>query len=59
MEELCVTDCYTSLQSARAKIEATCTAETDVIVYEDVAYPATFIADNYLLTYDVSCMKDA
>ncbi|KAJ5964996.1 uncharacterized protein N7479_004872 [Penicillium vulpinum] len=56
--ELCVNDCYTSLKSARATIQAACTEDTDVIVYEDVAYPATFIADNYLFTYDVSCRKD-
>ncbi|OGM50928.1 hypothetical protein ABOM_000718 [Aspergillus bombycis] len=72
--ELCVDSCYSSLNRARATIQAACTASTDVIVYEDVAYPgnylhprlgsllmeflATFIADNYLLTFEVSCKKD-
>ncbi|CAG8067040.1 unnamed protein product [Penicillium salamii] len=56
--ELCVDVCYDSLKSARATIEAACTETTDMIVVEDIAYPATFIADKYLLTYDVSCRKD-
>lgn len=59
VEELYITDCYMLLQSARAKIEATCTAETDIIVYKNVVYPAMFIADNYLLMYNVFCIKDA
>ncbi|KNG89016.1 hypothetical protein ANOM_002404 [Aspergillus nomiae NRRL 13137] len=58
VRELCVDDCYRSLKTARATVQAACTASTDVIVYEDVAYPATFIADNYLLTFEVSCKKD-
>ncbi|KAJ5136402.1 hypothetical protein N7448_004956 [Penicillium atrosanguineum] len=54
VDELCVDDCYNSLKSARAIIKAACTETTDVIIVEDIAYPATFIADNYLLTYEVS-----
>jgi hypothetical protein len=46
------------LKSARATIEAACTEVTDVIVYENIAYPPTFIAENYLLTYEISCQKD-
>ncbi|KAF4160012.1 hypothetical protein CNMCM6936_004141 [Aspergillus lentulus] len=57
VSELCVEGCYTSLESAKADIEAVCTS-MDVIVYETVAYPATFIVDNYLLTYQLSCRKD-
>jgi hypothetical protein len=37
---------------------AACSETTDVIVVEDVAYPATFIADKYMLTFDMSCRKD-
>jgi hypothetical protein len=59
VDELCVDECYTSVKSARATIQAACTEETDVIVYEDIAYPATFIAEHYLLTYNVSCKKNA
>ncbi|KAJ5670385.1 uncharacterized protein N7477_005748 [Penicillium maclennaniae] len=51
-------DCYTSLKSARTIIEAAYTETTDVIVVEDIAYPASFIADDYLLRSDVSCRKD-
>ncbi|KAB8227370.1 uncharacterized protein BDW43DRAFT_247217 [Aspergillus alliaceus] len=58
VRELCVAGCYSSLKAARATIQAACTASTDMIVYEGVAYPATFIADNYMLTFDVSCKKD-
>lgn len=36
---LCVDSCYTSLECARTTIKAACTAETDVIVYDDVGYP--------------------
>ncbi|KAL4883820.1 hypothetical protein BJY04DRAFT_216155 [Aspergillus karnatakaensis] len=57
VNELCKGDCYTSLRNARANIEVACTLDTDVIVFEEVAYPATFITDHYLLTYDVSCQK--
>ncbi|CDM37952.1 hypothetical protein DTO013E5_10197 [Penicillium roqueforti] len=58
VDELCVDTCYSSLKSARATIKAACSETTDVIVVEDVAYPATFIADKYMLTYDISCRKD-
>jgi hypothetical protein len=37
---------------------AACLETTDVIVVEDVAYLATFIADKYMLTFDMSCRKD-
>lgn len=36
--ELCVDGCYTSLENARKSIQNACT-KTDVIVYENVAYP--------------------
>ncbi|KAE8353839.1 hypothetical protein BDV28DRAFT_132335 [Aspergillus coremiiformis] len=58
VQELCIDSCYTSLQKARSTIKTACTADTDIIVYDNVAYPATFIADNYLFTYEVSCKKD-
>lgn len=58
VDELCVADCQNSLRTARAVIAAACTSDTDVIVVENVAYPATFIADSYLFTYEVSCFKD-
>ncbi|KAL4739523.1 hypothetical protein BDV11DRAFT_169938 [Aspergillus similis] len=57
--ELCVDSCYTSLDDARDTIQEACTASTDVIVHNNIAYPATFIVDNYLHTYNVSCRKDS
>jgi len=36
---LCVDSCYTSLESARTTIKGVCTASTDVIVYNNIAYP--------------------
>ncbi|CAG8900267.1 unnamed protein product [Penicillium egyptiacum] len=56
--KLYVNDCYPSLKSARATIQSAYTEDTDMIVYEDIAYPATFIADKYLFTYNVSYRKD-
>ena len=44
---LCSGSCATDLQSARTKIAAACAASTDVIVYSNIAYPATFIVDQY------------
>ncbi|KAJ5436947.1 hypothetical protein N7445_007832 [Penicillium cf. griseofulvum] len=55
---VCVDGCYASLESARTVIAAACKLDTDVIVTGDVAYPATFIMDNYLFTYQVSCRTD-
>ncbi|KAL4795601.1 hypothetical protein BDV19DRAFT_378800 [Aspergillus venezuelensis] len=54
VQEACIDDCYTSLQNAGAVIAEACTATTDVIVVDNVAYPATFIVDNYLFTYRLS-----
>ena len=39
LQNLCVDSCYTSLTSARQVIQTACTQSTDVIVYEDIAYP--------------------
>ncbi|KAK7915205.1 hypothetical protein PG985_012908, partial [Apiospora marii] len=50
--------CTTDLQAARAKIADACTASSDVIVYSNTVYPATFIADQYLFTSKTSCFKD-
>lgn len=59
VDAVCVDSCYTSLEAARTVIAAACTLSTDVIVVENVAYPATFIVDNYLFTYQMSCRTDS
>lgn len=53
-----MSSCYASLVAARTAIAAACTLSADVIVVEKVAYPATFIVDNYLSTYQMSCRTD-
>ncbi|PYI36128.1 hypothetical protein BP00DRAFT_474788 [Aspergillus indologenus CBS 114.80] len=53
VDEVCVDSCYTSLEAARTTIAAACALGTDVIVVETVAYPATFIVDNYIFTYEI------
>jgi hypothetical protein len=58
VEALCTGSCSADLQAARSKIAKACTLDTDVIVYDDIAYLATFIVDQYLFTNKVSCLKD-
>jgi hypothetical protein len=53
-----VKKCRDDLQALRTKINSTCKKAADVMVYQDTAYPATFLVDKYLYTYDVSCYKD-
>ncbi|KAB5578705.1 hypothetical protein GE09DRAFT_1090733 [Coniochaeta sp. 2T2.1] len=56
---LCSGTCTSDLLAARRQIASACTASTDVIVYSNIVYPATFIADQYLFTSQVSCFKDS
>jgi len=56
---LCSDTCYSSLGSARDTIKGACIVSTDVIVYNDQAYSATFIVDNFIYTYSLSCRKDS
>ncbi|KAI7658839.1 hypothetical protein KC318_g10996, partial [Hortaea werneckii] len=58
-ETLCVPSCRSSLSNAREKIAAACTGRGENITFNDIAYPATFVVDNYIFTYDVSCIKDS
>ena len=55
---LCSGTCTAELLSARRQIASACTASTDVIVWSNIVYPATFIVDEYLFTSQVSCFKD-
>lgn len=59
VDAVCVDSCYTSLEVAKTNIAAGCTLDTDVIVVGNVAYPATFIVDHYLFTYQISCRTDS
>lgn len=42
VEALCVDSCLSSLQSARSTIAEACTAQTDEIVLDDIAYPGMY-----------------
>ncbi|KAK3997776.1 hypothetical protein QBC44DRAFT_391930 [Cladorrhinum sp. PSN332] len=55
---ICVPNCRDDLQGLRTKIISTCNKQTDLIVFGKTAYPATFILDHYIYTYDVSCYED-
>lgn len=59
IEAVCVDGCYRSLETARTTIADECALNTDVIVVENVAYPATFFVDNYLFTYELSYRTDS
>ncbi|KAL6230178.1 hypothetical protein BDW75DRAFT_248902 [Aspergillus navahoensis] len=59
VNEACIDDCYTSLEIAKTTIANACTLSADIIIVENVAYPATYIVDNYLYIYRLSCRKDS
>jgi hypothetical protein len=56
---LCTTTCRNTLRGVRSNIVNACKGPTDIVQFFDgVNYPATFVADQYLLAYDVACRKD-
>ncbi|KAK1752213.1 carbohydrate-binding module family 50 protein [Echria macrotheca] len=59
LEDLCTTSCRTDLTTVRGTIASACNPTTDVIQLDGVVYPATFVADRFLFTYDLSCRKDS
>lgn len=54
---LCTLDCRSSLQSAREAIASRCTSK-DTIEIASIVFPATFVIDKLIYTYDLSCAKD-
>ena len=50
-EALCIDSCYSSLESARTVIAGACTAKTDVIVEEELAYPGIHLRFSFSLTF--------
>ncbi|TPX15256.1 uncharacterized protein E0L32_004533 [Thyridium curvatum] len=56
---LCVDSCYRSLQTAKTAIVAACKASSDTIIFSGSAQPASYIVDNYIHAFNVSCRKDA
>lgn len=58
LSTLCESSCQTDLQSLRSSIISSCTATSDVMVPDKIAYPATFLVDRFLYAASLSCMKD-
>ena len=56
---MCTTECVESLQIVRNEILASCTDETDVLVVNGIAYPATYWAEKYIHAQAKSCLKDS
>ncbi|KAH7303663.1 hypothetical protein B0I35DRAFT_485026 [Stachybotrys elegans] len=58
LDDLCVGRCRSDLVSVRNGILEACDASRDTLEVNNIAYPATYIVDSYLFTYDTSCYKD-
>ncbi|KAF2824331.1 hypothetical protein CC86DRAFT_420818 [Ophiobolus disseminans] len=59
LETLCTSTCRNTLRGVRSNILNACKGPMDIIQYwNGVNYPATFVADQYLQTYDIACRKD-
>ncbi|KZL86126.1 hypothetical protein CI238_09105 [Colletotrichum incanum] len=58
LEALCTPGCKSSLASVRSVIASGCNAKTDVVEFGQVVYPATYMVDRMIHTYDVSCARD-
>ncbi|CAO2651320.1 Nn.00g096170.m01.CDS01 [Neocucurbitaria sp. VM-36] len=57
--ELCTASCLDSLTSARNNIIAGCKGPNDIEKRDaGLTYPATFVVDHYILTYNLACRKD-
>ncbi|KAI0157093.1 carbohydrate-binding module family 50 protein [Hypoxylon sp. FL1284] len=56
---LCTAECQTGLQNARKVIASGCNAPTDIMEIDGIVWPATYIIDRYLYTYNLACRKDA
>jgi hypothetical protein len=56
---ICTNECSESLASTRRSIESACPSNSDIIVVDNVAYPATTTIDNLISTNDKLCLKDA
>lgn len=59
LEALCTSSCRSSLSSVRSVIASGCSADTDVVEFNRIVYPATYTIDRILHAYDVSCARDA
>lgn len=55
---ICTKECSQSLASIRSSIESACSDNSDVIVVNDIAYPATTTIDSLIGTKGQLCLKD-
>lgn len=58
LEAVCVESCRDSLVKLRSSIQSACDPSKDLMVKDGVAFPATFMVDRYIYSYDASCYKD-
>ncbi|KAI8152690.1 hypothetical protein K4K49_003054 [Colletotrichum sp. SAR 10_70] len=58
LEALCTPGCQSSLAAARRTIASGCGAGTDVVEFDRVVYPATYMVDRMIHAYDLSCAQD-
>ncbi|CZT52812.1 uncharacterized protein RSE6_14192 [Rhynchosporium secalis] len=59
LTSLCTASCLSSLNSVRQTIIGGCKAADDKILLDDIVYPATYIVDRFIYTYDLACRKDS
>ncbi|BCS19574.1 LysM peptidoglycan-binding domain-containing protein [Aspergillus puulaauensis] len=52
LDKVCDQDCVKSLKDYREKVKKACTGKFDIIVADDIAYNATYTADELLYSYN-------
>ncbi|KAK3693487.1 hypothetical protein B0T22DRAFT_41380 [Podospora appendiculata] len=58
LTETCQDTCRESLVELRTKIQSACDGETEFIHHNGMAYPATYMVDRYLFTFEVMCYRN-
>ncbi|KAK2764377.1 hypothetical protein FQN54_009071 [Arachnomyces sp. PD_36] len=58
LDKICVPDCPDALEEFRSHAEEKCSAESDIIVIDDIAYPATYTVEKLLYNYNVTCDEE-
>lgn len=59
LSALCADRCWDSLLTTRSDIAASCSASTDVVVDENSAYLPTYILDDLISTFNMTCLRDS
>lgn len=58
LEAFCTEECYESLSTIRRDVEASCTGASDSVEEEGGLRPATWIIDQFIYTFNTTCVKD-